>query len=360
MNGSKIELTEKVHFAQQRLTEKVAFEQQSLSTTIGGVSLSSCLLNAAGCGCTGIEELKQLDKISNLGAIVSKSTTLLPRSGNPYPRIAFQKGNSINSVNLANQGIDYYISAKQHLTKPYILSIHPFTPVMLKTMLQLVCTENISLVEINLSCPNTGDTPKHNCFLTHLQSFIPALSQFSHKTIAIGLKLPPFIEDYDLLVALILKAKVKFVTCCNTLPKGLLVDLKTKETLICQSFGGVGGASLKPMALAVVWNLYQRLVSSRELERSPPGLGHRVDIIGCGGISTAEDVLEYILCGAAAVQVGTYLLEKGTKGIEVLANDLQLCMREQNILSIAALKGQLRACQPITSSIASPVIKSKL
>jgi dihydroorotate dehydrogenase (fumarate) len=314
-----------------------------LNTTIGGVTLSSCLLNASGCGCNSIEELKELDSIQNVGAIVSKSTTLVPRPGNPLPRIAFQKGNSINSVNLANHGIDYYVHAQAELKKPYMISIHPFTPVMLKTMLQLISNGNISLVEINLSCPNTGQTNTGTSisFLTHLQSFVPILSQFSKQGLSIGLKLPPLIDDYDLLVCLILKAKVEFVTCCNTLPNGLMVDFETKETLICQSFGGVGGASLKPMALAVVWNLHQRLKN-------------RVDIIGCGGISTAEDVLEYILCGAAAVQVGTHLLERGGHAIKVLATDLQRRMSEHKIESINAIKGTLKACSVLRQ------IKSKL
>jgi dihydroorotate dehydrogenase (fumarate) len=318
-----------------------------LNTTIGDVSLSSCLLNASGCGCSTIEELKELDSISNLGAIVSKSTTLLSRSGNPLPRIGLQNGNSINSVNLANQGIVYYINARQQLVKPYMISLHPFTPVMLKTMLQLIVNEHIGLVEINLSCPNLGmrdnDANKHNSFITHLQSFVPVLSQFSDD-ISIGLKLPAFIEDYDSIVSLILKSRVKFVTCCNTLPNGLIVDCETKETLICQSFGGIGGKALKPIALAVVWKLYQRLQ-------------HRVDIIGCGGISTAEDVLDYILCGASAVQVGTHLLDKGVKAIEVLAKDLRELMTEYNIQSVRAIKGQLQVCLPSNSK---SNIKSKL
>lgn len=291
----------------------------SLITKIAGISLNSCIMNASGCHCMTESELNELNE-SKSGAIVSKSSTMEFRIGNIEPRLYYDINGSINSMGLPNLGykfyMDYNVKQIDKLNKPFIQSIHPFSLEDFNIMKNDLDTIKITrLVELNISCPNiqNGEISFNN-----YEKYMDNINQSRLQNIIIGLKLQPFLEVnyFNTISSLLFKYDIKFITCVNSLPNGLIIDPLSETTKISNKngLGGIGGGYLKPIGLANVFN-FSRL------------LNDKVDIIGCGGISTGNDVFEYILCGARAVQVGTNLIKLGTNCFEKLEDELLNIMK---------------------------------
>jgi len=283
-------------------------------------------MNAAGCVAMTPENLSALDEEDTVGAVVTKSFTVQQRNGNAMPRIGFQNQISINSVGLANPGHQAIQSISLSIKrKPCIVSVHPFTVNELILMLKnttATTTKTASIIEINLSCPNVDI---QDSFYSRLEQFVPVIYRHS-EFLTIGMKLPPLIYNYERLASLIRESNVAFVTCCNTLPNGLLLDMETKEPLIKQDTGGIGGIGNKPFALKMVFELYKRL-------------GDTVSIVGCGGIFTAHDVFEYIFCGASAVQLGTSVLQNGISFLSKLATETTILCAQNKIEKLSTMRG---------------------
>ena len=274
-------------------------------------------MNAAGCGCTTAAELDSLFASSS-DAVVSKTCTLKARLGNDRPRIYLATdgtGNSLNSVGLANPGLQYYLEYSKTIqsSKPFILSFHPFTPEELEQALKLISQttkeHKISMIEINLSCPNLSTD---RLLFEHVDSFLQVIGSHKANLPAVGIKLWPMLARSEISnMAHLLKSYadvLSFITLCNTLPNGLMIDAQRRETRIRPNdgLGGIGGPICKPFALANVWQFSQLLQ------------GSGIKIIGCGGICTTNDILEYQLCGADAVQIGTFLIREGPGCFRVL------------------------------------------
>jgi dihydroorotate dehydrogenase (fumarate) len=167
-----------------------------------------------------------------------------------------------------------------------------------------------SLVELNIACLNI---PNGDISFNNYEKYLDNINQTRLQNIIIGLKLPPFFElnHFDIMSSLLLKYNTKFITCVNSLPNGLFIDPIDEITRIApkNGLGGIGGLYLKPIGLSNVFN-FSKL------------LNNKVDIIGCGGVSSGNDIFEYILCGAKAVQVGTHLIKHGTKCFDELEIEL--------------------------------------
>lgn len=265
-------------------------------------------MNASGALCTSRTELESLS-MSDSAAIVTKSATLCAREGNPTPRYWGNPSFSINSMGIPNLGYAEYEEYSRTIVrnKPYIMSISGIEFKDNLTMLAgLHESESIDGIELNVSCPNIVGKPQLGYDLGEegLENCLRSVAEVYEKPkhCVLGLKLPPYFDfNHFTTVAdiLIENGHFDFITCCNSLGNGLVVDIDKECSVIKpkNGFGGIGGVGLKSTALANVHKFY-KLFKYDE-----------VDIIGCGGIMTGRDVFEYILCGAKAVQVGTYLIE---------------------------------------------------
>jgi len=317
----------------------------NLSTKISNVKMNNPLMNAAGALCTSEEHLFNLNN-SRSGALITKSITWCPRDGNHKPKYYHNDFGSINSNGLENLGIDTYIeifrnnepffkrmSSKPKWNKPFFFSISGMSLEDNMSMLRKI--NNISwksIVELNLSCPNVIGKPQVGYSLDDMYDYIENCTEIYSGTL--GLKLPPYFDiiHFEQVADLIKKftPKIKFITCCNSLGNGLMIDTETETTAIHpkEGLGGIGGQYIKPTALANVWKFRNLLPSE-------------IDIIGCGGISTGEDVFQHILCGASVVQIGTQLMKEGVECFERINNELREIMMEKNYSSIKDFQGKL-------------------
>jgi len=300
----------------------------SLSTTLAGFDLKSCLMNASGCYCSTHNQLDQLST-SLSGTIVTKSGTIHYREGNSMPRMHFDEYGSINSIGLANPSYKYYMDYKT--PKPYIQSIYPFSLQDLSVMLTNINKKSKCLIEVNLSCPNVHD----NNYFEEYNKYFDLITQLRVDNLTIGIKLAPIfdINYYQEIGHMLLKNNIKFITCCNSLPNGLMVNYVTEQTMIRPNYGlgGISGLYAKPISLANVYN-FNRV------------LNDKIDIIGCGGIKTGTDVFEYILCGAKAVQIGTQLIKEGVECFDRIDTELNIVLNSKGYKHINDFRGKIMVC----------------
>ena len=311
----------------------------SLHTNIGFQLLDTCIYNASGPRCTSLKELIQLDKChSSLG--LSKSSTVLPREGNVRPRYYQNELGSINSMGLPNQGFQYYIDSANAISKPYLISVNGLTLEDTKLIITNILQSNkINGIEINLSCPNIIGKGQLAYDLVEMERYLSEIfliiNQYSFPFL-VGLKLPPYFDLhwYPQITNIIKKFNVHYITCVNSIGNGLLVDSETESTVIKPKggMGGIGGQYIKPIGLSNVRNFY--------LEFQKQNI--KIDVIGCGGIETGEDIFEYILCGASAVQIGTQFYREGVKCFSRLQQELKDIMSKKGYRCLDDFKGKLQ------------------
>ncbi|WP_238785500.1 dihydroorotate oxidase [Blattabacterium cuenoti] len=307
-----------------------------ISTNINAIKLDSCIMNASGIFCSTEKELKNLMKDNYSGAVVTKSCTIKKRNGNPIPRCFQWKTGSINSVGLANLGIDFYLSflEKQHLQKPIFLSLSGSSFEETYVLLQKTnpYSDFISAIELNLSCPNIlGEKTLLGYDFHNMPYFFDKL--FNLYNNPVGIKLPPYFNEYDIekISSILNKYPVYFVTCVNSLPNGLFINVET-ETIVIRpnkGFGGIGGIGIKPFALSNVRQFYNYLRKD-------------IPVIGCGGIKNGKDIFEHILCGASAVQIGTQFLIEGITVFHRLLFELIELLKNKNYFSLKEFQGNLK------------------
>ena len=304
-----------------------------LSTTIAGVTFPTCFMNAAGACCVTQKELEALGA-SQTGAIVTKSMTPQPRTGNPEPRYYSFPSGSINSMGLPNLGVPAYaalIPALRRFGKPIVASIAGLTPQDFLDAAHAMQLAQPDLVEVNLSCPNIQGKPQIGYDIEASRQLLVELQ--TCLTIPMGVKLPPYFDPihHKAMADLLTHVKVSFLSLINSVGNGLVVEPQS-ETVVLQpngGLGGLGGAMIKPVALANVrafWKLFQG----------------RMPIIGVGGIVTGTDVFEHLLCGASAVQVGTTLVDEGLTAFNRLKKELAAVLTDHGYTSAEACRGCLK------------------
>ncbi|WP_185870609.1 dihydroorotate oxidase [Blattabacterium cuenoti] len=306
-----------------------------ISSNINGIKLTSCIMNASGVLCCTEKELSEI-MMSSSGAVVTKSCTMIPREGNLEPRYFKWNMGSINSMGLPNLGIDFYLNflEKKKPKKPFFLSISGLS---IEENYQLIrkanLSPNINAIELNLSCPNLIEKKDQGLLgydFYKTSDFLDNLFKFYKKPL--GVKLPPYFEDFHIkkMAFILNQFPICFVTCINSLPNGLFIDINHETTVIHpkKGFGGIGGSIIKPFALANIRKFYIYLRKD-------------ISIIGCGGICSGKDVFEHILCGASAVQVGTQFFQEGIQVFDRLKKEFISILRKKNYFSIENFKGQL-------------------
>lgn len=303
-----------------------------ISTQLLDIKFNSCIMNASGVHCTTRQDLNDLLN-SNSGVIVSKSSTINIRNGNEEPRLYYNELGSINSMGIPNLGYKFYSDYGTKISKPFIQSIYPFDLSELDTMLNNIDSK---IIEVNLSCPNLKDKTSPNYDFSAFEKYIETIKD-NKKSKIIGLKLAPVYDlgHYDVISNLLLKSgSIDFITCCNSVTNGLLINSETEETRIFprDGLGGIGGVYCKPVCLSNVYNFHRRL-------------GDSVKIIGCGGIASGNDVFEYLLCGAFSVQVGTHLLRNGLTSFVDLENELGVIMERKGYGKLSDFIGNIKVIE---------------
>lgn len=267
-------------------------KDNALGVTLCGVPLDNPVLAASGTFGYGYEFAEWYD-INCLGSFSFKGTTLHPRFGNPLPRIAECSAGMINAVGLQNPGVEAVISEelprlKRCFHKPVMANISGFSlEEYAETSRLLDAQEQVGWLEINVSCPNVhgggmsfGTSPEAAAEVTR------AVKAVTRKPVLI--KLSPNVTDIASIAAACEEAGADGISLINTL-LGMRIDLKTRRPVIANKMGGFSGSAIKPVALRMVYQAYEAV---------------RIPIVGMGGVSSAEDVLEMMLAGATAVEVG--------------------------------------------------------
>ena len=257
-----------------------------------GVELDNPVIPASGTFGYGYE-FAQFYDINILGSISVKGTTKDVRFGNPTPRIAECEGGMLNSVGLQNPGVDNVIShelpeLRKCFTKPIMMNVSGFSvDDYVYTVEKLDGEGDIGWFEVNISCPNVhGGGMAFGTSAENAAKVTEAVRKATKKPIII--KLSPNVTDITEIAKACEAAGADGISLINTL-FGMKIDLKRRRPVLANKAGGYSGPAVKPVAVRMVYQVYEAV---------------KIPIVGMGGISSAEDVLEFMLAGATAVEVG--------------------------------------------------------
>src|SRR5437870_13545304 len=304
-----------------------------LSTTIAGVRFPLCFMNASGARCVTRAELEALGRSSS-GAIVTKSMTREPRVGNPEPRyFAFADG-SINSMGLPNLGYHAYaelIPSLKAFGKPVIASIAGLCEDDFPDIAGTISKASPDLIEVNLSCPNIPGKPQIGYDFDASERVIRKLRAVVDRPF--GVKLPPSFDPahHAAMAGVLHRAPVDFLSLINSVGNALVIDPEQESVVIKPKggFGGLGGAMIKPVALANVRAFWK-------------AFDGRIPIMGAGGVASGSDAFEHRLAGASAVQIGTALVEEGPKVFDRIAGELQAVLKKKGYPTATTAVGRLK------------------
>jgi dihydroorotate dehydrogenase (NAD+) catalytic subunit len=269
------------------------------------LKLANPVMTASGTFGYGME-YEHLFDIQKLGAIVCKGTTLEPRDGNPQPRIIETASGLLNSIGLQNIGLEALIKEKAPVwarwTVPVIVNIAGRTiDDYAKLAVKLDKVAGVSGLEVNISCPNVKAGGAE--FGADVDSAAKVTEVVRKATsLPVIVKLTPNTGEIVRIAQAVAEAGADALCLINTL-KGMAIDIKTRKSLLGNGYGGLSGPAIKPVALYMVYEV-ARVVN--------------IPIIGCGGITTASDAIEFIMAGATAVQVGTASFMNPSAPMDVL------------------------------------------
>ena len=298
----------------------------SLKTELCGIELDNPLIPASGTFGFGYE-FAQIYDINCLGSFSFKGTTKDARFGNPTPRIAECKDAMINSVGLQNPGVENVIKnelpkLRKCFFKPVMANVSGFSvDEYVYTVEKLDKEEGIGWFEVNVSCPNVhgggmsfGTSPEAAAEVTR------AVKKVTSKPVIV--KLSPNVTDIVSIAKACEEAGADGISLINTL-LGMKIDLKTKKPVIANKMGGFSGPAIKPVAIRMVYQVYDAV---------------KIPIVGGGGVATAEDVIEMMLAGASAVEVGAQNLVDPMACPKIIA-DLPRVMEKYDIKNLKDIIG---------------------
>ena len=291
-----------------------------------GIELDNPIIPASGTFGFGYE-FAELYDINILGSLSFKGTTLEPRFGNPCPRIAECDSGMLNAVGLQNPGVNKVIAEelpklRQVFNKPSMANVSGFSlEEYVETVRRLDTVEDIGWFEINISCPNVhGGGMSFGTSPEMAETVTRAVREVTKKPIII--KLSPNVTDIVSIAKACEAGGADGVSLINTL-MGMRINLKTRKPIIANKTGGFSGPAIKPVAVRMIYQVYDAV---------------KIPIVGMGGVSTAEDVVELMLAGATAVEVGAANLVNPYASRDIIL-DLPRVMEKYGIKSLEEIIG---------------------
>ena len=294
--------------------------------TLCGVEMDNPVIPASGTFGFGYE-FAELYDINILGSFSFKGTTLNPRFGNPTPRIAECASGMLNAVGLQNPGVDKVISEelpklRRVFNKPVMANVSGFSlEEYVETVRRLDGEGDIGWFEVNISCPNVhGGGMSFGTSPEMAETVTKAVREVTKKPLII--KLSPNVTDIVSIAKACEAGGADGVSLINTL-MGMRIDLKKRKPIIANKTGGFSGPAIKPVAVRMVYQVYEAI---------------KIPIVGMGGISTAEDVIEFMLAGATAVEVGAENLVNPFASRDIIL-DLPRAMEKYGINDLSEIIG---------------------
>ncbi len=298
----------------------------NLQVEIGrGLTLQNPVMTASGTFGYGCEYADLID-VDSLGAIVVKGTTLNPREGNPYPRMAETPSGMLNAVGLQNKGVDYFVENIYPRIKDcgsrIIVNVSGASPEdYAEVCRRLSVCEKVAAVEINISCPNVkqgGMAFGTTC--AGASSITQAARKAWDKSLIV--KLSPNVTDITEIARAAEASGADAVSLVNTF-LGMSIDVERRRPYLSTITGGLSGPCIRPIAVRMVWQVAKTV---------------KIPVIGLGGIMDASDALQFIMAGATAIQIGTANFVDPAVSIRVLDGIKDYCIRH-DIRDIAELRG---------------------
>lgn len=296
----------------------------NLKINLAGVELNNPVMTASGTFGSGAEYSEYAD-LNKLGAVVTKGVANVPWPGNPTPRIAETYGGMINAVGLQNPGIDVFCKRDIPFLKKYdtkiIVNVCGKTTEEYCEVVERLADEDVDMLEINISCPNVkeggiafGQDPKA------VEDITREVKKYAKQPII--MKLSPNVTDITVMAKAAEAGGADVLSLINTLT-GMKIDINRRTFAVANKTGGLSGPAIKPVAVRMVYQVANAV---------------SLPIIGMGGISTAEDALEFIMAGATAVSVGTANFNNPRASVDV-AEGIRDFMEKNKIQDIQSLIG---------------------
>ncbi|WP_431284270.1 dihydroorotate dehydrogenase [Humitalea sp. 24SJ18S-53] len=304
-----------------------------LSVQIGGLRLANPVMPASG---TFGPELADVFDLNLLGALVTKSVTPEPRRGNPTPRVTETGQGLLNSIGIPGKGIPAWLAKDlpvwRRFTAPLVVSLSAPSATAFGEAARALSVPGVAAIEANISCPNLEADGR--AFAAEPGPAAVAIAAIRAATgLPVWAKLSPNTGDIAAVARACEAAGADALVVANTI-LGLAIDLDTMAPALGAGMGGYSGPGFKPVALRLVWQCAQAV---------------RIPVIGCGGITTGTDAVEFMLAGAAAVQVGTATFVQPGAMLRVTEGITDFCAR-RGVLRAADLTGRaLPSARPMAA-----------
>lgn len=297
----------------------------NLNVNISGLSMKNPVMTASGTFGYGLE-FADLMPLDSIGAIITKGTTLNPREGNPPPRMAETASGMLNCVGLQNKGVDYFCSNIYpniaHIDTNIIVNVSGSSPDdYAECARRIAALQHIPAIELNISCPNVRQGGMAFGVTTQGASqVVKAVRDVYPKTLIV--KLSPNVTNIADIAMAVQDAGADAVSLINTL-LGMSIDINRRQSRLSIGTGGLSGPAIKPVALRCVWQVAHAV---------------SIPVVGLGGITTAEDAIEFIMAGASAIQVGTANFLDPAASLHI-AQGIDRWLDDHHIDSIADIVG---------------------
>lgn len=293
-----------------------------------GLTIKTPVMTASGTFGYGLEYGDFID-LNRLGGVLVKGTTLHPRQGNPYPRMAETPSGMLNAVGLQNKGVDYfcehiYPAISGYDTAMIVNVSGSQVEDYIETAEKINALERIPAIELNISCPNVKEGGMaFGVTCAGAASVVRAVRAVYDKTLIV--KLSPNVTDITEVARAVEAEGADSISMINTL-LGMAIDAEKRRPVLSTITGGLSGPAVKPIALRMVWQTAQAV---------------KVPIIGMGGIASATDAIEFLLAGASAVEVGTYNFVDPSVTTQIV-DGIEDYMRRHGFTDIQDLIGALQ------------------
>ncbi|WP_397473871.1 dihydroorotate dehydrogenase [Pusillimonas sp.] len=302
-----------------------------LNVKVGDLTLRNPVMPAS--GCFAIEYAEALD-FNNLGALVIKSVSPKSRAGNPTPRVSETPSGMLNSIGIPSKGLDYYrrevLPPYTRFDTPVVVSISADTVDEFAQAVAQMSLPEVAVIEANISCPNLEADGM--AFAMDPETTYKAVSAIRRNTDhRFWAKLTPNASNVAVVAKAAEEAGADGIVMGNTV-LGMSIDVRSRKPSLGNVMGGLSGPAIKPIAVRMVHQCYRSV---------------RIPIIGCGGINCAEDVIEFMLAGATAVQVGTAsFIDPGI--MQKIIDGLSAYCAEMGVEAISELTGQVKLDRQLT------------